>query len=172
MKSVYTRVTVKVVFITLALLCVNQTITLGQSDSLKRGVKLSKIDQIWLAAYDDTTKALAELFTVKRTQMRKYRKTSFVVVGVSAATFAAGGLLLQRLNDPAGTYNVVNYLGIPALILGVAGIFTSGVSLGIYSLWINPYTIKKYKKLIEMHKSGKPLPEFYFNKIIPYLKRK
>lgn len=140
----------------------------AQSDSVKSEVRLSKNDRIRLAAFDDTTKVLANLFIAERIKISKNNKTCLLVAGASVGAYFLGGLMLQKgLNRPAGAYNIINYTGLYVMLVGAVGVASSVGALGINAISLSPYTVRKYNRLIAMHKSGKPLPEFYILKIAP-----
>ncbi|MBX2946267.1 MAG: hypothetical protein KF725_10570 [Cyclobacteriaceae bacterium] len=136
-------------------------------------VKLTKGERMWLAAYDDTTKALAWLFINKRNVHTKNQKPLYLVLGASTAAMIGGGLMLERdLNSsPTATYDQANYAGLTLMFVGTAGVLASGTALGISYIALNPYTVKKYDRLLALHKANKPLPEFYVKRMTPYLSR-
>lgn len=146
----------------------------AQTDTTLSKVKFTKTERIWFAAYDDTTKALATLFVSKRNQINRDQKTILIVCGVSAIALGVGALMLERdLNSsPTAYYNAANYLGLLLALGGALGVFSTAPAAGVGFIRLNPYTVKKYEKLIAMHKSGKPLPEFYVSKITTLLRRK
>ncbi len=142
----------------------------GQTDSLKtREIKLSKNERIRSLAYDDTTKAFASLFISKREALRGKQKKDLIVFGISTGIFLAGGLMLVASDNPNFKYRPILYVGFPIMFIGGFGMLGAPLSAGLHELMLNPYSIRKYKRLIEIHKSGKPLPEFYLQKLQPYL---
>lgn len=134
-------------------------------------IRLTKADRIRLAAYDDTTRALAALFTAKRKVFGRQMRGCAVAGGVSVLMFVAGGLMLQddMNNGPGGGMNPANYIGMSMAALGFAGAAAAAVMTGVTALQKNPYTVRKYEKLIALHKAGKPLPEYYAMRIRAYL---
>lgn len=125
--------------------------------------KLTKNEKIWQEAYDDTTRALATLFIEKRSRIVRSQKKMFIVLGASAVAFGAGGYMLEReLNSSsAASYDITNYAGLIFMVSGAAGVIGSGVMLGVTSIRLNPYTLRKYRNLVKIHRAGKVLPEFY-----------
>jgi len=164
----------KAPLLTLALLLIASTNILGQSDSLRSKDKLTKNDQIWLAAYDDTTEALASLFITKRNKIIKRQRANLIGFGVSAIVLGVGAYMIGNNSSSSTTAmdEGTDYAGLLLTLVGVSGVITTGVGFGVQSIQLNPYTEKKYYSLIELYKSGKPLPEFYVRKITPFLRRK
>lgn len=133
--------------------------------------ELSKTDKIFIAAYDDTTSALAELFVAKRYAHNNKQKVNYWIAGVSAATFVAGGLMLQNdLNDPYATYNPKNYAGLILMFVSSGGFIYSTISSLFNFLRFNPYTLRKYEQLLALYREGKPIPRFYQKKLIKFLR--
>ncbi len=142
-------------------------VTAGFAQSEKPKVKLTKSEKIWMTAYDDTTRALARLFIKKRDAQQKKQKTMYIALGVSSVALIGGGLLLTSdLNSSTSSYSPTNYTGLGLMLAGSAGVIISSTSLGISFISLNPYTQKKYNKLIDMHKEKKPLPEFYLKRMV------
>jgi hypothetical protein len=138
----------------------------------KPEAKLSKIEKIQMAAFDDTTRALTHLFVEKkRIRHIRNQKTMYIVLGGSTAVMVGGGLLLASdLNSSStASYDPTNYAGLGLMLAGTTGVLISSASLGISYLSLNPYTLKKYYRLIDMHKANKPLPIFYLKRMAPYL---
>jgi len=130
-----------------------------------------KIEKIRMAAYDDTTQALARLFVEKRTNHTRNQKTMYIVLGTSTAVMVGGGLLLASdlKSSSTASYDPTNYAGLGLMLAGTTGILISSTSLGISYFSLNPYTLKKYYRLIDMHKANKPLPKFYLKRMAPYI---
>jgi hypothetical protein len=129
-------------------------------------VKLTKTEKIWVAAYDDTTKALASLFLSKRNQYSKEKETGYVVLGASVAVLGTGLLLSSRNTDTSGSAVDQDMdMSFVPLLLGFSGIMYSGITLGGHALTMHPYTLKKYNRLIDLHKANQPLPEFYLKRM-------
>ncbi len=142
-------------------------------------VRLKKHERIYMAAYDDTTRALANLFLVKRHKIigpyspgeaERYllgfdMTTTWIVFGVSTAVLTTG--LIMAENRDTGTseenYNFV----IP--FIGAAGMIGSGLTLGVQYLLLTPYTVRKYFKLLEAYKDDGSLPRYYEKRIAKYL---
>jgi hypothetical protein len=60
------------------------------------------------------------------------------------------------------------------LLGGTVGVVYSVASFGISSLELNPYTIKKFNKLLALYKENKSLPDYYrkrINRYLPWNKR-
>lgn len=133
----------------------------------KPEMNLTKTEKIWVAAYDDTTKALAWLFIKKRNNYTKNQKTMYFVLGASTAAMIGGGLWLENdLNSsPTASFNQTNYAGLLLMLAGTAGVLGSSVSLASSYIGLNPYTLKKYNRLIDLQKANKTLPEFYLKRM-------
>ncbi len=144
---------------------------LAPAQQPEKPVRLNKTEQIMLAAYDDTTRALTILFAEKRNRVQKSRKNSAIIGGISAASFVAGGLMVQSdLNSSStASYNPENYVGMIFLLGGTVGVVYAVASFGISSLELNPYTIKKFNKLLALYKENKSLPDYYRKRINRYL---
>jgi len=133
-------------------------------------VKLTKTEKIWIAAYDDTTKALASLFLSKRNQHRKEKETGYVVLGASVAVLGTGLLLSSRNTDTSGsTVDQDMDMSFVPLLLGFSGIIYSGIALGGHAITMHPYTIKKYNRLLTQYEAGEPIPKFYKKRMAKYL---
>jgi hypothetical protein len=142
---------------------------LAQSINLKQ--KLSKTDKISFAAYDDTTQALAQLFIAKRHTFNQKQEINYWIVGVSAATFVAGGILLQQdLNEPNATYNPTNYAGLVLMFVSSGGMIYSTASSLLNFLRLNPYTLRKYERLLVLYQKGEPIPRFYQKRLVKFLR--
>jgi hypothetical protein len=156
----------KTVLLTL-LMAVHLVPALAQAPATEGTKRLSKEEKILAAVYDDSTRALANLFVSKRSGLTKDRKTGLVIAGASAATFLAGGLLLS--NDLNGTegdnYNPANYAGLGLMLVGAGGVLASGTYAGVKSIQLNPYTYRKYQKVLRLYQDGKPIPAFYRNQM-------
>jgi hypothetical protein len=128
--------------------------------------KLSKHEKMQMAAYDDTTQMLAGLFIEKRNSIKRTQNTCIWIFAGSAGTFVLGGAMLaEDLNSPAGVYNPASYTGLGVMFIGVLGMTGSAATIGIQQIRRNPYTIRKFNRLIEMRKNGHPLPDFYREKM-------
>jgi hypothetical protein len=110
--------------------CTLTSAAFAQAENSKS--KLSKNEKIWVAAYDDTTKALAALFLRKRNQDRKEQNAAYYVLGASVALIGAGLILASRDMDAAqggSTEQDMNMSFVP-ILLGFSGILWSGLTLG------------------------------------------
>jgi hypothetical protein len=130
-------------------------------------LNLSKSDRIWLAAYDDTTKALAFLFIEKRNKINKEKNSIYIVAGVSAAVLVTGVLLSARSSTQTPDGENMDFL-IP--LVGSIGLISSGIGVIGNSLALHPYTLKKYERLLEQYSDIKSLPPFYQKRIAKYLR--
>lgn len=156
--------------ITIVLFALIYSLAIAQTPQQNPELKLSKIDKIWLAAYDDTTKALAQLFIAKRNSFNREQKINYLVAGISAATLVAGGLMLKEdLSEPNATYNPVSYTGFIFMFVGSSGIIYSSVASLINFLQLNPYTLKKYERVLARYKEGQPIPPFYQKRLSKFL---
>jgi len=129
-------------------------------------LKLSKSDRMWLAAYDDTTKALALLFIARRNKANKQNEINYIVAGVSSAVLLTGVLLSER--NPNQTPDGVS-MDFLFPLLGSVGLLSAGIGFIGNAVELHPYTIKKYHRLLEQHTDSKPLPPFYQKRITKYL---
>lgn len=154
----------KIIFLTML---AGTLVHVADAQEEKPEVKLTKTEKIWISAYDDTTKALAWLFIKKRNIYTKNQKTMYFVLGASTATIIGGGLWLENdLNSsPTASYDQTNYAGLLLMLAGTAGVLGSSVSLGASYIGLNPYTLKKYNRLIDLHKANKTLPQFYLKRM-------
>jgi len=150
-------------FATVAVLALlNCSFAYAQTDSLKiKKNKISKNDYMLLLAYDDTTKAIAELFVAKRKKINRSLRAGCIATGISVAMYYTGGLMMMAGEN----VNPVFYIGFPIMFLGGFGTIGSIIVTGINLLRLSPYTFRKYIRLLEMHRSGIPLPEFYAERI-------
>lgn len=131
-------------------------------------VKLSKHDRIWLAADDDTTKALALLFIKKRNDLDKTLIKSSVVGITSLAAFAFGALMLENNSHSPGIADG-HAFGVIFVFGGATGVLCSGVTLILTALLKRAYTLKKYESLLAAYRAGMSLPRFYKKRIQRYL---
>lgn len=142
-------------------------------------VSLKKYERIYLAAYDDTTRALATLFLAKRhkivgphttSEVQRYigldMKTNWIVLGVSSAVLVTGLVMASNNAPPPEGQEDYSFL-IP--MLGAMGIITSGINLTLQYIALTPYTVKKYFRLIEKYESEGQLPPYYVKRIKKYL---
>lgn len=160
---------IKTIFFTV-LTCTLISVAYAQYE--KPNIKLTKNEKIWIAAYDDTTKALASLFLSKRNQIRKEQETGYYVLGASVIVLGTGIILSSRdTNSGTGgaTEEDMNMSFVP-LLLGFSGVMWSGITLGGNAVLLHPYTVKKYDKLLDLHAAGQPLPRFYTKRLTPFLR--
>lgn len=137
----------------------------------KRIPKLTKHERIWVAAYDDTTKALASLFLSKRNQYRKEQETGYYVLGASVVVLGTGLMLSSRdtntgASSPEDQDMDMSFL---PMLLGFSGMICSGLTLGGHAVTMHPYTVKKYNRLLTQYKAGEPIPKFYTKRMARYL---
>lgn len=133
--------------------------------------RLRKNERILLAAYDDTTRALARLFIDKREACRRRLYTTGVIGGVAAFTAASAELILENYSaqGPGGQVDPEYSLVLGIMVVGVVCIISSGIVTGLTLILKNPYTIKKYLILIDWYRAGRPWPDFYQKRVVPYL---
>jgi len=142
--------------------------TIGQAREKK--VKPTKHDKMLTVVFNDTTLALANLFIDKRTSIKNsQKKSNWIFIGSAAAFLAGGAMASEDLNSSAGSYNAASYVGIGVMFVGVFGMAGSATFSGVQQLRLNPYTYKKFNRLIEMQKQGTRLPVFYEDKLRLYL---
>lgn len=143
-------------------------------------VRLKKHERIYLAAYDDTTRALADLFLAKRHQIigphstneferciGLHMKTNWIVLGVSSAVLVTG--LVMAGNTPPSEGQEDFSFFIP--MIGGVGMIASGITLSAQYLMLTPYTVKKYFKLLELYQGEGKLPKYYTKRISKYLRQ-
>lgn len=137
----------------------------------KRRIQLEQIEQSISYPQDDTIAAITRLFAQHRDRYSRNIRAAGIVGGISVLSYLGGGMIFkdEMSNGPGGPMNPANYDGLGMMFIGVVGAGTSTVMAGVALLKKNPYTKKKYQKLIEWHKSGKPLPDFYLKRIQPFL---
>jgi hypothetical protein len=137
-------------------------LTAADAQRSRREMKRTKSERIWEVVTDDTTRALAALFTSKRREISGLQIDMLFLGGVGLLVYSGGyGMLLASRDWRAASF------GLLVMVVGAAS-FITGVALYIsYALEKNPYTIRKYERLIEMHKRGRPLPEFYTLRLFP-----
>ncbi|MCK6618283.1 MAG: hypothetical protein L6Q51_11635 [Cyclobacteriaceae bacterium] len=151
----------------------------SQSDSPDT-LRLKKYERIYLAAYDDTTRALAALFLAKRHQIiglhssseiERYiglnMKTNWIVFGVSSAVLVTG-LVMAGNNAPPPEGHEEDYSFLIPL-LGAMGMISSGINLGAQYIMLTPYTVKKYFRLLAKYRADGQLPAYYAKRIKKYM---
>lgn len=149
-------------------------------DNSSNTVRLKKHERIYLAAYDDTTRALATLFLVKRhkiigppspTELERYvvgfnLKATWITFGISSAVLAAGLFMINQNTDSAQE-------GDMSFIIPMAGamiMISSGITLTVQYILLTPYTVRKYFKLIDIYATGGKLPRNYTKRMAKYLR--
>lgn len=120
-------------------------------------IKLSKSDKIWIAAYDDTTRALALLFIAKRNAFNRAQTINYISGSVAAA------MLVTTATIMSGNDFILISIGASVLI-------TSAASALLNFLFFSPYTIKKYEHLLAHYRQHHTIPPFYQKKLIRYLR--
>jgi hypothetical protein len=120
-------------------------------------IKLSKSDKIWIAAYDDTTRALALLFIAKRNAFNRAQTINYISGSVAAA------MLVTTATIMSGNDFILISIGASVLI-------TSAASALVNFLFFSPYTIKKYEHLLAHYRQHHTIPPFYQKKLIRYLR--
>jgi hypothetical protein len=143
-------------------------------------VRLKKHERIYLAAYDDTTRALATLFLTKRHWITGSHTSSdpefyfgldmgknWLLFGVSSAIFVTGLVLASNDAPAPEESDDVSYL-IP--MIGAMGMMVSGITLGVQYIMLTPYTVKKYFRLLEKYRAEGQLPPYYARRIRKYLR--
>jgi hypothetical protein len=139
---------------------------LAQTQALP-DIRLKKSEKMWFTAYDDTTKAIALLFIQKRNRFAHHQQKWYIAFGVSGVAMVAGGLIMESdLNSsPNASYEPTNYGGLILMLTGATTMLVSGVALTGSWIALNPYTLKKFNRLLQLYKEGKPLPNFYAKRI-------
>ncbi len=123
--------------------------------------KLTKNEKILELAYNDTTRVLAFLFTQKRDATKSQTNRALKGIAISSGVALVGSAIM--LSNPDS--GVIVASGLTPVLLGTGGvIFFSGVWI-VSKLRKNPYTLKKFKKLIALSKEGKSIPAFYKQRI-------
>jgi hypothetical protein len=120
-------------------------------------IKLSKSDKIWIAAYDDTTRALALLFIAKRNAFNRAQTINYISGSVAAAMLATTATIMSG-ND------------FILISIGASVLITSAASALVNFLFFSPYTIKKYERLLAHYRQHHTIPPFYQKKLIRYLR--
>jgi hypothetical protein len=120
-------------------------------------IKLSKSDKIWIAAYDDTTRALALLFIAKRNAFNRAQTINYISGSVAAAMLATTATIMSG-ND------------FILISIGASVLITSAASALVNFLFFSPYTIKKYEHLLAHYRQHHTIPPPYQKKLIRYLR--
>jgi len=145
----------------------------------EKSVRLKKHERIYLAAYDDTTRALATLFLVKRhritgpaapNEAQRYllgfdMTATWIVFGVSTAVLTTGLIMVENSSTDSNEES----FGFLIPLVGGAVMIGSGLTLGIQYLLLTPYSVRKYFKLLEAYKENGKLPRYYEKRLAKYL---
>ena len=148
------------IFTVIVLSWVVGSTSFGQQPDSAIRKKNSKEALIQQLAFDDSTRALAHLFIQKRMQLKKNLRLSYIVLAASGAIYVGGTLLfLEAAAEP-----LTGFVLIP-LSIGASGILLGTGMVIINHIRFSRYSRKKYEKIIDNYKTGKPLPGFYKEKI-------
>lgn len=133
-------------------------------------IVLRASDRMLQAAYDDTTRALAFLFIVKRQDIRKNRHLSYVTLGTSALLFSGAHLINEQMEDqPVWEKEGRSMLIILMIVAGTGALYGGLLNLAWTEIRASSYREKKFYQLVEMHRVGEPLPRFYARRIVPFI---
>ena len=149
-------------------------------DSSFHTVRLKKNERIYLAAYDDTTRALATLFLVKRhkiigppspTDFERYTtgfnmEAMWIAFGVSSAVLAAGIFMVNQHTDSNQEDGLIAVIP----LIGGMCMLSTGITLAVQYILLTPYTVRKYFKLLDTYTSGGQLPRSYTKRMAKYLR--
>ncbi|MFN3839393.1 MAG: hypothetical protein ACK4RF_01685 [Cyclobacteriaceae bacterium] len=149
-------------------------------DSSSYTVRLKKSERIYLAAYDDTTRALATLFLVKRhkiigppspTDFERYTtgfnmEAMWIAFGVSSAVFVAGMFMVNQNTDTVGDDGMIAVIP----LIGGMCMLSTGINLAVQYILLSPYTVRRYFKLLDTYTSGGQLPRSYTKRMAKYLR--
>jgi hypothetical protein len=150
----------KTVFLLVLMSCSSCLLGLSQGHVSKS--KLSKEEKFLHLVYNDTTQALANLFILKRHHYRSKDKTALIGMGISTGVFLLGGAMLASESDS----EIVTGAGLLPLFAGAAGGVVFISYFGLVQLAKSPYSFKKFVKVVALLKEGKPLPEFYAQRLV------
>jgi hypothetical protein len=126
--------------------------------------KLTKNEKILELAYNDTTRALAFLFTHMREVTNDQSTRALKGIVISSGVALVGGAIMAS-NPDSG---VIVASGLTPLLIGTGGILVFSSTWLISKLRKNPYTVKKFEKLITLCKEGKTIPVFYLQRMEKY----
>jgi hypothetical protein len=145
------KLSVLIFIIGLSTVCV-----VAQPDTLVIEKKLTKNERILALAHNDTTRLLAQLFIAKRNRHAHRAKEFLNALVITTSVSVVGGFMLA--SDELGGASA---LGVVPLLAGsITTVFFVG-GLGVLAIINNPFTLKKFNKLINLLRQGQPLPEFY-----------
>jgi hypothetical protein len=127
--------------------------------------KLAKNEQIQQLAFDDTTRALANIFLNHRYQLKEARKRAFIGGAISAGVFGIGGLMTNHSNSDDETIDLLSIGGVMIMIVAAGGILVAISYDFINEIRVHPYTLRKFRKLLSQYQEGKSLPRFYITRL-------
>lgn len=132
----------------------------------QKRAKLSKDERILQMAYNDTTKALAALFIEMRTVTRLQSNRALIGAGISSGVVLVGSAIM--LSNPDS--GVIIASGLIPVFVGIGGVFWFSGAWVISKLRKNPYTIRKFERLIALSMEGKAMPPYYSYRVQRYLR--
>lgn len=124
--------------------------------------KLSPDEEFWNQTFDDSTRALARLFIIKRTKF-KPKVNKAIINGGASLVIITGGVLL--LASPS----IIGPVGALMYVSGLVYFITEGVLFAVRYSRFHPYTKRKFDRLIERYKNGESFPPFYKHEFDPYI---
>lgn len=101
--------------------------TVVRAQPLTDTIVLRASDRILQAAYDDTTRALAFLFLVKRQDIRKNRHLSYIALGSSAVLFSVAHFINERSENQPAWVKEGNSMGVTMMVVAGIGALYGGV---------------------------------------------
>jgi hypothetical protein len=144
--------------------------TVVRAQPLTDTIVLRASDRILQAAYDDTTRALAFLFLVKRQDIRKNRHLSYIALGSSAVLFSVAHFINERSENQPAWVKEGNSMGVTMMVVaGIGALYGGVLNLAWTEIRASSYREKKFYELVEMHRAGEPLPRFYARRIAPFI---
>lgn len=132
----------------------------------QKRAKLSKDERILQMAYNDTTKALAALFIEMRNVTRLQSNRALIGAGISSGVVLVGAAIM--LSNPDS--GVIIASGLIPVFVGIGGVFWFSGAWLISKLVKNPYTLRKFEKLIDISIEGKAIPSYYLVRVKKYLR--
>lgn len=147
----------------ITVLCLLSFALMAQDKQVRR---LSKQEKIYQSAYDDTTRMLAELFVQKRSVIKRTQRNVLVGVAASAVVYGAGAMMaLNNADSQTSSYEPEFYGGIGLMFVGAGGAIVFSTLSGMHAIRLSPYTLRKYYRVIDLYKTGKPIPEYYRSRL-------
>lgn len=144
--------------------------TVVRAQPLTDTIVLRASDRILQAAYDDTTRALAFLFLVKRQDIRKNRHLSYVALGSSVVLFSAAHLVNEQMELQPDWEKEGRSMAVTMMVVaGIGALYGGVLNLAWTEIRASSYREKKFYQLIELHRGGEPLPRFYARRIAPFI---